>query len=35
MQEDMGDSAKQKDVEWHPEDNRILFAYWTCLQLEW
>lgn len=34
MQEDLGDPDKQKDVKWPPKDNRNLFTFWTCLQLE-
>ncbi|KFZ17341.1 hypothetical protein V501_01777 [Pseudogymnoascus sp. VKM F-4519 (FW-2642)] len=34
MQEDLGNPDKQKDVKWPPKDNRILFTFWTCLQLE-
>mgnify|MGYP001610893632 CR=1 FL=1 len=34
MQEDMGDEVRQTQIKWLPDDNRTLFTFWTCLQLE-
>lgn len=34
MLEDMGDEVRRPQIKWLPEDNRTLFTFWTCLQLE-
>ncbi|OBT51349.1 hypothetical protein VE04_09078 [Pseudogymnoascus sp. 24MN13] len=34
MLEDMGDAVRRPQIKWLPEDNRTLFTFWTCLQLE-
>ncbi|OBT71578.1 hypothetical protein VF21_09296 [Pseudogymnoascus sp. 05NY08] len=34
MLEDMGDTERRPQIKWLPEDNRTLFTFWTCLQLE-
>ncbi|KFY59113.1 hypothetical protein V497_04497 [Pseudogymnoascus sp. VKM F-4516 (FW-969)] len=34
MLEDMSDPVRRSRVRWLPDDNRTLFTFWTCLQLE-
>ncbi|KFZ15957.1 hypothetical protein V501_02491 [Pseudogymnoascus sp. VKM F-4519 (FW-2642)] len=34
MLEDTGDEVRRTQVKWLPDDNRTLFTFWTCLQLE-
>ncbi|KFY42362.1 hypothetical protein V494_02450 [Pseudogymnoascus sp. VKM F-4513 (FW-928)] len=34
MLEDMGDEVRLPQIKWLPDDNRTLFTFWTCLQLE-